>query len=158
MDTKALKWLEERGVEIFKQAVLSEFYGYDLFEKEGGNYYRFQPHAQGDAVCLRPIGGRHEEYEAFLIEEAVKYPDQGIFPALCDFSHCEPVQRHFLDDSLLQRIENQLKQGGQTFAQKVNQAFVNVLMMAAGPIETRVEVRDTGLDVLLAQVGDGLSE
>jgi hypothetical protein len=150
MDTKsAVEWWKSQAKDVFEQAVFAELYSYRLFEIEDRRYYSFQSNEIGDSVWLIQL---NQKYKVKRFEEALKLSGQ-VRPVPCTFSHHVPIPLTWLEDGEIKRIENELRQGGKDFAQKINQAFVDVLMAS---VENEARAQNEELDKLLAQIFDDL--
>lgn len=162
MDTESMsgkspsKTRPEQAKDAFQQAMLDEMYGWHLFEREVRDYYLFAAHETGNSIWLRPLDLQEQRYEAFLVDKAYKFPAQRVIPGVLLFQHCEPIDICWLAADESQRIEYALKQGGKTLAQKVNKAFVEVLMKAVS-VGARVQAHGLQLGTVLAKVSDDLS-
>jgi len=157
-----IKWLKEQAINVFKQSFCSELYGFHLFERERlspvKEYYWFGSHEKGDAVWLSQRDPSKQEYKTVKVEEAKKLsPSQPAAPSVCTFWHSVSIDRTWLvaTDTSVEDIKKKVIKGGQTFAQRINQAFVDVLMMAS--VDSKVSAQNMELDDTLAQVSDELS-
>lgn len=141
-------------VNIFEQAVLTEFYGCYLFEKEQREYYLFEPHETGDSVWLVPSQAQDRIYEARLFKDELKRPaQQQVVPFV------QPFENHVSFDPLVlsdrvQDIENRVRKGGRDLAQNINRCFVDVLMTSVS--DSRLQTQERGLEEFLARVADEL--
>jgi hypothetical protein len=156
------KWLQEQAEDVFKQSFCSELYGFCLFTLEyfdPARPYRFQPDEDGDAVWLLQHNYQRQEYEVLRVEEASKLPpSRPVLPGVCQFWHDVPIDIIYLlgNDITVEDIEKKIVKGGQTFAQGINQYFVNVLIEAS--VDSKLPAqKNMGLDDILAQVSDRLS-
>lgn len=157
-----IKWFKEQAVDVFKQTVCSELYGFHLFVRErlppGKEYYWFESHEKGDAVWLLQRDPGKQEYQILRVEEAKKLsPSQRAAPGVCTFWDSVRIDRTWLgaSDTSVEDIRKKVIEGGQTFAERINQAFVNVLVAS---INSKVLAQNLGLGDTLAQVSDELSE
>ena len=157
-----VKWLKEQAIEVFKQSFLSELYGFHLFIKESlpprRQYYWFEQHEKGDAVWLLQRDHEKQEYETLRVEEARKLsPSQPAAPGVCTFWHSVHIDKTWVGaiDISVEDIKKKGGMGGQTFAKRINQAFVDVLLTS---VDSKLSAQDIGLDYTLAQVSDKLSE
>ena len=159
MDARsAFEWWRNQAVDLFKEAVLAEFYGNYLLETEDRNRYTFSPHETGDSVWLVRSRSSNQEYRVRQVEEARKFhPHQPIVPVLHPFHHCVEIPLHWLEDGQIRRIENELRQGARALAQRINQAFIDVLTAAVSG-RNKILVQSSRLDEILAEVVDGLVE
>lgn len=155
MNVKSSEWGEDRAIDVFRQAMLAELYGYHLFETENRSYYSFQSHETGDSVWLVPLPSENTNYQVRRFEEARKFPPSVVIPRPCDFERRVPIQSHRLEDGEIKRIESELRKGGEALGQDVNQAFVDVLMAS---VDINIDTQGRRLSELIAQVFDDLAQ
>ena len=64
MDMKSvIEWWNNQAKNIFRAAVVHEFYGLHLFETEERDYYHFSPDENGDSVWLVNSRSQDKDYE-----------------------------------------------------------------------------------------------
>ena len=159
MDVASLtEWLKEQAADFFRELVLTKLYGNELFEKDDNTYYQFGPNEQkGASVWLRPIN-RNKRCEAFLVEESAKYPRQTVMPSPFPFYHCASIPGTWVEDRQQQRIRNKLKEDARAFAGQINQAFVDVLVLASSSNSGSEQPANIGIPDLLVWADETLSE
>lgn len=154
-----MKWWQEQAVDVFKQSFFSELYSFHLFVTESlisKEFYWFEQDEKGDAVWLLQRDSQKQEYKPLRVEEAKKLSiGQRVVPSVCQFWHSAYIARTWLAamNTSIKDIEKRLVEGGQTFAQRINQAFVDVLMAS---VDNKVPVQAMRLGDILAQVSDRL--
>jgi hypothetical protein len=150
--------LKEQAADFFRALLFSELYGIELFEKDESTSYQFDANEQkGVSVWLRPVN-RNEKYEAFLVEESAKYPRPTVIPSPFSFSHCVSIPSDWIEDRLQQRIKNKLKEEARAFASRINQAFVDVLVLASSNNGSSEQPASIGITDLLVWADETLSE
>ena len=144
--TNVFEQLQIRAEDIFRVAAYEEFFGNHLFESQDQDYYEFSSDHLGDTLWLVGKPPEYNEYEILRIKDANKHQ---IIPQPCPFYHCEPIDRTWLEDKRVQDIEVKIRGGGKLLAQKINKAFVDVLLLS---ISERVKIHNHQLDELIADV------
>lgn len=148
--TNVFEQLQIRAEDIFRLAAYEEFFGNYLFETQDQDYYLFSSDHLGETLWLIRKSPEHDEYEILHTADAYK---QQVIPLPCPFYHCEPIHRTWLDDKRVQDIEVKIRGGGKLLAQKINKAFIDVLLSSSSE---RVNIHDRQLDELLADVFSSL--
>jgi hypothetical protein len=155
------RWLEEEAKTLFKQTVLDELYGLHLFATQplaDRDYYLFRRDEKGDAVWLLQRDSRKQEYETLRVEETEKLATRRVMPSICKFWHNVYIPLTWLAarDYGIEDIKKKVIEEGRDFAQRINQQFVDVLMVS---VESRVLAqKNIRLDDTLAQISDELSK
>lgn len=133
---------------LFEEATYETFFGDHLFEKWEQPHYQFSRGEKGNGVCLARGTTEQEPYQILQIPENLKSPSR-ITPGICSFHHCEEIPGDWLEDKKSEAIRSQVKKGGKSFGEKLNRAFIDVLL-AAVPTKTRLP--DMGLSEALANI------
>lgn len=154
-DKKA--WLEQKGADLFTEAVLYELYSRYLFSEEqleGRDFFHIPREERKDIVILSQLGSQ-QEYEPKRIRRTDKRSQSIIKP--CKFWHDVCFDEIWIKarDYGIKDIERKVKEGGKQLAERINLEFERVLL--ASVEETQV-IPSVGLDDALAQISDQLSE